>query len=216
LIPNNGSHLVVTFSNYGVNSIWESTNGGSSWVSIEGNFPDVPVRWAVFAGPTAQLNGPTGGNGGILIATELGVWTTSATNGTATQWISNTSGLPNVRVDQLKYRNDGTIVAATHGRGLFTAIVTGGGTSTGIPAVSNTRDFIRYVSATNNLLIVTGNLNTRIMDVQVFDMKGRLVYRAEKAYQNTTIPLANIASGSYILKIVGNRQEQFTLQFIKR
>ncbi|RYZ24659.1 MAG: T9SS type A sorting domain-containing protein, partial [Chitinophagaceae bacterium] len=214
--PANGSHLVATFSNYGVNSIWESTNGGTSWVSIEGNFPDVPVRWAVFAGPTAQLNGPTGGNGGILIATELGVWTTSVTNGAATQWIPNTSGLPNVRVDQIKYRNDGTVVAATHGRGLYTAIITGGGTSTGIPVVPNTRDFIRYVSATNNLLIVTGNLTIRTIDVQVFDMKGRLVYRSEKPYQNTTLSLSNLASGSYILKIFGNKKEQFTSQFIKR
>ena len=214
--PANASHILVTFSNYGVTSIWESTNGGNSWVNIEGNFPDVPVRWAVFAGPTAQLNGPASGNGGILIATELGVWTTSQTNGTATQWIPNKSGLPNVRVDQLKYRNDGTVVAATHGRGLFTATITGGGTSTGIPTVSNTKDFIRYVSATRNLLIVTGNLTTRTMDVQVYDMKGRMVHRSTKSYQTTNIPLESLASGSYILRIYGNKKEQFTAQFIKQ
>lgn len=115
--PANASRIVATISNYGVTSIWLSTDGGTSWNSIEGNFPDVPVRWAIFAGPNAQLNGATGGNGGILIGTELGVWTTSATNGSATTWIPNRTGMPNVRVDQLKYRNDGFVVAATHGRG---------------------------------------------------------------------------------------------------
>ena len=122
--PANASHLVVTFSNYGVNSIWESADGGNSWISIEGNFPDVPVRWAIFAGPNAQLNGAGGGNGGILIGTELGVWTTSLVSGSGTVWIPNRSGMPNVRVDQLKYRNDGLVAAATHGRGLFTTTLT--------------------------------------------------------------------------------------------
>ena len=169
-----------------------------------------------FAGPSAQLNGPTGGNGGILIATELGVWTTSSTNRSATQWTPNASGLPNVRVDQLKYRNDGTAVAATHGRGLYTALIPGGGTTTGIPNVANTKDFIRYISSTKNLMIVAGNLTTRTMDVQVFDMNGRLVYRQSKPYQNTTIPLEGLPSGSYVVKIIGAKNERFTAQFIKR
>jgi hypothetical protein len=214
--PANASHLVATMSNYGVVSIWESTDGGASWRSIEGNFPDVPVRWAIFAGPTAQLNGSTGGNGGILIGTEVGVWTTSATNGTATQWMPNRSGLPNVRVDQLKYRNDGTVVAATHGRGLFTTRISGGGTTTGLPSVSNTRNFIRYISASNNLLIATGNLNTRKIDLQIFDMSGRLVHRSSQVYQTVTVPLNSVARGSYVLRITGNNNEIFTAQFIKQ
>ena len=214
--PANASHVVAAISNYGVNSIWESNDGGNSWISIEGNFPDVPVRWAIFAGPNAQLNGASGGNGGILIGTELGVWTTSVISGSATQWIPNRSGMPNVRVDQLKYRNDGLVAAATHGRGLFTTTINGGGTTTGIPTVPNTKDFIRYISASGNLLIVAGNLNTRRMEIQVFDMNGRLVHRSMKAYQTTNIPLSNLSPGSYILRIAGNNKELFTAQFVRQ
>ena len=63
----NENHMLVTYSNYGVNSVWESSNGGATWTSVEGNLPDMPVRWAMF--------NPNNGTQ-ALIATELGVWST--------------------------------------------------------------------------------------------------------------------------------------------
>ena len=73
----NENHILVTYSNFGVNSIWESINGGSSWTSIEGNLPDMPVRWIIF-----NPNNSTQ----AMIATELGVWTTDLLNGITTDW----------------------------------------------------------------------------------------------------------------------------------
>ena len=104
--------LVVVFSNYGVNNVWVSNNGGTSWTAIDGNLPDMPVRWAVFE---------PGDNSKMLIATEAGVYSTELINGASTVWKPNPS-FPIVRTDMLKVRtSDNTIVAATHGRGLFTA-----------------------------------------------------------------------------------------------
>jgi hypothetical protein len=37
----NQNHLLVTVSNYGVTSVFESTNGGGSWTNVEGNLPDM-------------------------------------------------------------------------------------------------------------------------------------------------------------------------------
>ncbi|MBL0201533.1 MAG: PKD domain-containing protein [Chitinophagaceae bacterium] len=109
----NDNHLLVTFSNYGVNSVWESINGGTSWTSVEGNLPDMPVRWALFY---------PNNNDQVIIATELGVWSTDNLNGGATVWGASNSGLANVRVDMLQVRtSDKLVVAATHGRGLFTS-----------------------------------------------------------------------------------------------
>jgi hypothetical protein len=113
--PANENHILVTYSNYGVNSIWETTNGGTSWASVEGNLPDMPVRWAMFDPRNSDW---------ALIATELGVWSTDNLNGASTDWDPTNSGLANVRVDMLQYRSsDRTIAVATHGRGLFTAVV---------------------------------------------------------------------------------------------
>ena len=110
--------MLVTYSNYGVTSIYESLNAtqaSPTWTAVEGNLPDMPVRWAMFDPRNSDW---------ALIATELGVWSTDDINGGSTDWDPTNSGLANVRVDMLQYRaSDRTIAAATHGRGLFTAVV---------------------------------------------------------------------------------------------
>lgn len=213
--PANASHILVTLSNFGVTSVWESTNGGTSYTSIEGNLPDMPVRWGIFAPLNAQLNGTTGGDGGILLGTELGVWTTSVISGAATQWIPNNNGLANVRVDMLRYRpSDNTVAAATHGRGLFTTTLPT--VVTGINDPVNTKDFIRYINSENNrLLIVTGTLPTRTMTIQLFDMSGRNVYRSAGQYRNTTIGLDGLPGGIYMLRCTGDKKENFVQKFVK-
>ncbi|MBL0016911.1 MAG: PKD domain-containing protein [Bacteroidetes bacterium] len=107
----NDNHLLVTYSNFGVNSVWESLNGGTSWTSVEGNLPDMPIRWALFNPNNSDQ---------AMIATELGVWTTDNLNGGATVWGPSNTGLANVRTDMLQMRqSDDFVIAATHGRGLY-------------------------------------------------------------------------------------------------
>ncbi len=118
--PGNSSHLIMTVSNYGVNSVWESTDGGSNWVSVEGNLPDMPIRWALFI-PNGYSARPEA-IGGVMLGTELGVWTTSSLSGGSTVWTANNSGLANVRIDQMVLRSsDNMVGAATHGRGIYTS-----------------------------------------------------------------------------------------------
>ncbi|WP_462249295.1 LamG-like jellyroll fold domain-containing protein [Ekhidna sp.] len=109
----NDNHLLVTYSNYGVSSVWETTNGGTSWTEVEGNLPDMPVRWALFNPNNSDQ---------ALIATELGVWSTDNLNGASTVWEASNNGLANVRTDMLQIRSsDNLVVAGTHGRGIFTS-----------------------------------------------------------------------------------------------
>jgi trimeric autotransporter adhesin len=105
------AELIACFSNYGVSNVWVSTNSGTTWTTIDGNLPNMPVRWCMFyPGSTTKA----------IIATETGVWSTALINGASTVWTPD-SGFPTVRTDMLKYRSsDGTLVAATHGRGLWT------------------------------------------------------------------------------------------------
>ncbi|MEM1359419.1 MAG: hypothetical protein AAGF89_14530, partial [Bacteroidota bacterium] len=107
----NEDHILITYSNYGVISVFETTDGGDSWTDIEGNLPDVPIRWIIFS----PVN-----NDAALVATEVGVWSTSNLDGTSTEWAPSNDGLANVRVSMLKSRSsDNLVIAATHGRGLF-------------------------------------------------------------------------------------------------
>ncbi|MGI8583100.1 MAG: T9SS type A sorting domain-containing protein [Chitinophagaceae bacterium] len=105
------NNLIATFSNYGISNIWISTNGGTSWTAIDGNLPDMPVRWAVFD-PASDTK--------AWIATETGVWSTTAISGGSTVWAAS-PGFPTVRTDMIKYKAaDQNLIAATHGRGLWT------------------------------------------------------------------------------------------------
>jgi PKD repeat protein len=107
------NELLVTYTNYGVTSVWYTSNGGTSWVSKEGNLPDMPVRWALF--------NPNDRNE-VLLATEVGVWSTHNFNSTNPSWSPSNSGLANVRVDMLQIRDsDKEVIAATYGRGLFSS-----------------------------------------------------------------------------------------------
>lgn len=107
----NEDEILVTFFNYGVPSIWFSPDGGDTWTAKEGDLMDMPVRW-VLMNPTDENN--------VIIATEVGIWSTYNFGDTYPNWSSSSNGMANVRVDMLKMRqSDYTILAATHGRGLF-------------------------------------------------------------------------------------------------
>ncbi len=129
----NEQNIIVVYSNYGVNNVWVTSNGGTSWTAVDGNLPDMPVRWAMFY---------PGDNTKAIIATETGIWQTSLFNGASTVWEPETS-FPNVRTDMLQYRaSDGLLAAATHGRGLFTTILGAAptcGTVSGLSAASITQ-----------------------------------------------------------------------------
>ena len=116
------SEMVITFSNYGLSSVFRSTNanlvGNATWTALDvpgiaGSLPDVPVWSAVFA-PANTIRGGTGIK--LLIGTEIGVYTTNTYNGT---WeLDNNS--PRTRVTQIKYRpTDKMLLMSTYGRGLW-------------------------------------------------------------------------------------------------
>lgn len=107
--------LVATLSNFGITSVFYSSDGGTSWTSKDESshgLPDMPVRWALFNPDD---------NSEVLLATEQGVWSTDNIAATNPGWEATNSGLANVRCDMLQYREADKLVAiATHGRGLYT------------------------------------------------------------------------------------------------
>lgn len=106
--------LIVTLFNFGINSVWYTTNGGTNWVNKDNSsLPDMPIRWAMI-NPFNTSE--------VILATELGVWSTTDINASSPSWSSSSNGLATVRVDMLQMRSsDSTVMAATHGRGVFTS-----------------------------------------------------------------------------------------------
>jgi photosystem II stability/assembly factor-like uncharacterized protein len=89
----------------GVGHVFQTTNGGLTWTDRSGNLPDVPTDDVVFEG------------GKLVVATDFGVYVSSDNGST---WARLGTNLPNVVVDQLTLDPNGSLVAATHGRGVWT------------------------------------------------------------------------------------------------
>jgi PKD repeat protein len=135
------NHILITLTNYGLVSVWETKNGGTTWTAIEGNLPDMPIRWIALH-PQKSYK--------AIIATELGVWSTDSLQGAATNWAPTNTGLANVRVDMLQVRSsDRLIAAATHGRGLYTAF---------LPDYGSNPTFTADFTANNTVAYPTANI----------------------------------------------------------
>jgi hypothetical protein len=79
---------------------------------VEGNLPDMPVRWGIFSPVNADQ---------VFLATDLGVWSTDDLDGAGTDWGVTNTGLANVRTDMIRYRPaDNTLIVGTFGRGIYT------------------------------------------------------------------------------------------------
>ncbi len=97
----------ITVSGFGSGHVFRTVNRGVSWQNISSNLIDVPVN-AIIRLP---------GSNELYIGTDLGVFR-SADDGLT--WAPSTPGLPNVAVLDLALQNaTQTLVAATHGRGMF-------------------------------------------------------------------------------------------------
>ncbi len=98
----------VVVSGFGSGHVFRTTDGATSWQNVSSNLPDIPVN-AVLVDPATRSN--------VFIGTDLGVFASSDSGET---WAAINTGIPNVAVFDLAYSaNTGTMIAATHGRGMF-------------------------------------------------------------------------------------------------
>ena len=187
------NEIFVTMHNYNVVSIWYSSNGGTTWVSKEGNLPDLPVK--------CILKNPLNANE-VIIGTELGVWYTNNFNTTAPTWNQSYNGMSNVKVVDLDLRNDNTVFAATYGRGIFSGQFTA--TSLSIDDNVLNKGIKVYPNPSNGIVnIAIDNYNGDIT-VEVYDINGRKVFSNAGDYMKVnTINLQGFQRGVYILNVNG-------------
>jgi hypothetical protein len=118
--PTNSNNAIVTFSNYTFQSIWYTTNGGTSWTNIEGNLSGdtgPSIRWAIIF--------YVSGTPHYFLGTSIGVYFTITLNGTSTVWTQEAvNSIGNTVTVMLDWRDaDGILAAATHGMGVYTTTV---------------------------------------------------------------------------------------------
>ena len=170
--------MVVTKSNYNIKSVFYTIDGGKTWISKDESLhglPNIPIRYALVNPKDTKQ---------VLLATELGVWSTVDITATNPQWEPNNTTLANVRCDMLKYRaSDETVALATHGRGAYTAKINQPTCANAIAEAKTT-----ICNGTTVLLTATCAIGV----VKWFDATGTTVLFTGSAF-STPILLANAA-----------------------
>lgn len=188
----NENEIFVTIHNYGVNSIWYTSNGGTNWQNKEGNLPDLPVK-CILQNPLIPTE--------VIIGTELGVWATPDISAASPTWVQYYNGMSDVTVLDLDLRtSDNVILAATHGRGLFTGQFTAVPLSITDNALESSTIKL-YPTVSNGNITITSNSNIGKVDFTVFNLSGQKVYssKIDLNGDKTNINL-KLSSGMYMAK----------------
>jgi photosystem II stability/assembly factor-like uncharacterized protein len=86
--------------------VFETVDGGATWTDISGDLVDAPANDLVIVGDE------------LVVATDVGIFVAGSHGGT---WQALGSGFPNVVTNDLSITpNRDLVIAATHGRGLWT------------------------------------------------------------------------------------------------
>ncbi|WP_192822202.1 FlgD immunoglobulin-like domain containing protein [Rufibacter sp. LB8] len=120
--PRDANKAVVVFTNYRVQSLFYTVDGGASWSPVSGNLEEngnvngngPSTRWVSIL-PGAD------GSTKYFVGTSTGLYATSALNGTATTWLRDGhSTIGEVPVDMVISRTtDNLVLVGTHGNGVY-------------------------------------------------------------------------------------------------
>jgi len=119
--PDNADEVMVVYSNYSVYSLFHSMDGGQNWNKIAGNLEQNPSGSG--NGPSCRSAKiiPLGNATLYLVGTSVGLFGTATLDDNNTVWEQVASQeIGAVVCELLEYRaNDGLLVVATHGNGIY-------------------------------------------------------------------------------------------------
>ena len=170
-------------------------NGCESWEEKESNLPDMPIRWAIYHPAKATS---------AMLATEMGVWTTYNLEDDSVNWIPDNTGLANVRIDMLQLRDaDNTVLAGTHGRGLYTTTYNYYNPTTQTPE-RQIAELNIYPNPTTGKVNIYHKINeNKTVNIDVYNVSSVLVRSFQQRLSDNkgSIDISDLASGNYILKL---------------
>jgi hypothetical protein len=186
--PANGNNVVVTFSNYGVVSVFQSTNGGTTWSAIAGNLEQnadgsgngPAVKWANIL--PAKGNNPAK----YFVGTSTGLYATSTLNGAATVWIKEgTSTIGNIPIDMVVSRStDNLVVVGTHGNGVYSHFYNEPLAVAAAALPQGFEVFQNYPNPVQSSTTIGYNLaKAGMVRLTVYDLSGQEIARLVEAYQ---------------------------------
>lgn len=172
--PDDDQSLLLCFGNYHVSSLWSSADGGLTWLDVEGNL--------------AGDDGPSVRCVAMLADGDTDLWLCGTSTGMYSMRVDHATGpvgdpiwtleapetVGNVVVDAIDVRRvDRRVVAATHGRGIFSTVVP---EATDVPVLAGARLFQNNPNPFNPSTEIAFELPTAgRVRLAIHDLRGRLV-----------------------------------------
>jgi len=203
--PTNGDKVIVTYSNYGIYSMFYSENAGKSWQKIAGNLEQnsngtgngPSVRWMSIL--------PVENGKVYLVATSVGFFATDTLMGLNTVWVQQASGeIGNMVCDMFDVRlNDGTVALATHGNGIYSARLFD---KTDILEVANLQgaNFKAYPNPVKSKLTIEVFEGKQVKSIMLYDELGRTIQPIsifKMRGQSINLDLEYLKKGIYYLEL---------------
>jgi len=211
--PTNGDHVVVSYSNYGIYSLFSSMDAGKTWTKAAGNLEQnangsgngPSIRWVSIV-PVE--------NGKIyLAATSTGFFATDTLKGTSTVWVQQASGeIGNMVCDMFDVRlKDGTVALATHGNGIYSARLFNTSDILKTKDLSNIELSI-YPNPSNGQFSIKSNQFMKINAVEILDECGRFLGKYnENSIASNIFNLDRYNQKLLFVKIIANGKVYFRI-----
>ncbi len=215
--PRDGDRAIVLFSNYNVQSLFLTTDGGDTWTPISGNLEENPDGTG--AGPSCRWASILHGPGGplYLVGTSTGLYSTRLPSGPDTEWHQEGAGtIGNAMVSMIDVRHqDGYIAVATWGSGMYA----GYDIPLGVTGPDDRASGFTLHEPRPNPLGSTGSIEVDLpaglagesVAISLYDLSGRSVghlaeFRGETGRRRVEFNLHDLphgppASGSYVLRV---------------
>lgn len=213
--PSNGDHVVVVFSNYGVQSLFQTTDAGETWSNVSGNLEEntdgsgngPSCRWVTIL--------PHNGTMLYLVGTSTGLYSTTSLQGENTIWVQEgAESIGHSVVPMVDGRaSDGLVVVATHGAGIFstnlaTSSVSAGQTPVGTTAIE--RIAPNPLRTTTAITFRVDPLQeSKAISIMLYDLSGRRVKQfdvgqLQGGLRTEELELSDLQNGTYFLRLVAN------------
>ena len=199
--PTDTARLFAVFTNYGVQSLFETKDAGLSWQPIGGNLEQTSTgggngpscRWFTIA--------PTQDSLLYFVGTSTGLYATKKINGMQTVWTrqgASTIGMQPVTM--MHHRTtDGRMLVSTYGSGVFESYVNSLNPTTRIKE-NVLHDLVVYPNPTSHYIWIKGLPNETSIPYQIYSNHGSELKHGMMLV-NEGIDVRLLEAGVYILKL---------------
>jgi hypothetical protein len=217
--PTDGDKVVVVFSNYGVYSMYYSTNAGSTWAKCAGNLEQSSNGSG--SGPSLRWLSilPVGDGKVYLAGTTTGLYATDSLNGLSTVWVQqgiNTIG--NAVCDMIETRiSDGLVVIATHANGIYSTNITSVNDIVTVEDIVASKTDLQLINYPNPFLQTTtiefSLIKKSSVNLQIWDDCGRLIQTLvnetmQEGKHSVMFDKKNLSTGIYYYSLTaGNKRK---------